>query len=110
VDVSPFSPHYLPMTAPSADAALQYECPYEGNVYVLIIRNALHIPSKNNNLIPPFMMREVGLIVEDTPEIQVRDPDVNDHTITFPETDSEYRWRFGFFVIFPNQHAIEGNP
>jgi hypothetical protein len=27
VDVSPFSPHYSPTTAPLVDAALQYECP-----------------------------------------------------------------------------------
>lgn len=102
VDVSPFSPHYPPTTAPLVDAALQYECPYDGNVYVLIIRNALHIPSMDNNLIPPFMMREAGLLVKDTPKIQVRDPDVNDHAITFPETGFRIPLAlWGVFSYFP---------
>jgi hypothetical protein len=102
VDVSPFSPHYAPTTAPLVDAAVQYECPYDGNTYVLIIRNALHIPSMTHNLIPPFMMREAGLEVKDTPKIQVRDPDVGDHAITFPETGFRIPLAlWGIFSYFP---------
>jgi hypothetical protein len=102
VDVSPFSPHYPPTTAPLVDAALQYECPYDGKIYILIIRNALHIPSMTHNLIPPFMMREAGLEVKDTPKIQVRDPDVGDHAITFPETGFRIPLAlWGIFSYFP---------
>jgi len=39
-----------------------------------------------NNLLPPFMMREAGVDVRDTPKIQVEDPTEEDHAITFPET------------------------
>jgi hypothetical protein len=32
------------LTARMVDAAIRYECPYNGNEYILIIRNAIHIP------------------------------------------------------------------
>jgi hypothetical protein len=39
--------------------------------YLLIVRNALHVPSMQHNLIPPFIMREAGLVVNDVPKMQV---------------------------------------
>ena len=38
-----------------------------------------------NNLIPPFILREAGLQVKDMPKIHVKDPNTSDHAITFPE-------------------------
>ena len=55
-------------------------------LHVLIIRNA-HLPSMKHNLVPPFMIREEGIQVNDTPKIQVNDPTTSDHSIYFPETD-----------------------
>ena len=37
--------------------------------YILIIRNALHVKSMDHNLLPPFIAREAGLIVNDVPRI-----------------------------------------
>ena len=34
-DVSAFTPDYEPMKVPIVDAAVQYECPYQGTVYIL---------------------------------------------------------------------------
>ena len=59
-DVSPFTPDYNSMEIPIVDAAIQYDCPYTDKRYILVIRNALHVPSMSNNLIPPFMTREMG--------------------------------------------------
>ena len=50
VDVRPFTPQYRSMEAELVDAALLYECPYEGKSHILIIRNAIHIDSMENNL------------------------------------------------------------
>ena len=74
------------MQGPIVDAAVQYDCPYDGQTYILVIRNALHVPSMRNNLLPPFILREAGVRVQDTPKIQVNDPTVEDHSIYFPET------------------------
>ena len=57
VDVSPFTPDYTPLEQVEVvDAALEYECQFTGKVHLLIVRNALHVPSMENNLIPPFIM------------------------------------------------------
>ena len=65
------------------DGALAYDCPYSRQTYILIVRNALHIPSMENNLIPPFIMREGGVVLNDVPKFQCKDLTVEDHTISF---------------------------
>jgi hypothetical protein len=86
-DVNPFTPDYDSMQIPIVDAAVQYECPYDGQSYIFVIRNALHVPSMRNNLIPPFVMREAGIRVNDTPKIQTTEPTEEDHSIYFPDSD-----------------------
>ena len=44
VDVAPFTPDYKPICVELVDAALKYECPYSGEVKILIIRRGLHVP------------------------------------------------------------------
>lgn len=68
VDVTPFSPDYSPLQAKLIDCAVQYDCPYNGRTYMLLIRNAIYVPSMTNNLIPPFIMREAGVVVNDIPK------------------------------------------
>ena len=57
-DVNPFIPDYNSTQVDIVDAVVQYECPYNGETYILVIRNTLYIPSMKNNLIPPFVMRK----------------------------------------------------
>ena len=54
---------------PIIDAGFAYDCPYTMKTYLLIVRNALHVKSMKNNLIPPFIMREAGHVVNDVPRI-----------------------------------------
>ena len=61
VDVSPFTPDYKPLTVPLVDAMVKYDNPYDRKTYILVLRNALYVPSMDHNLIPPFMLREMGL-------------------------------------------------
>ena len=60
VDVRPFTPQYQSMEAELVDAALLYECPYEGKSHILLIRNAIHVDSMDNNLIPPLSCGKQG--------------------------------------------------
>lgn len=102
VDVAPFTPDYKPISVTVVDAALQYDCPFSGEEYILVVRNALYVPSMSNNLIPPFMLREAGLEVREVPKIQVANPTEADHAITFPETGFRiplFLW--GIFSYFP---------
>jgi hypothetical protein len=73
------------MQVPIVDAAVQYDCPYDSQSYILVIQNALHVPSMRNNLLPPFILREAGIRVQDTPKkIQVTDPTVDNHFDILP--------------------------
>ena len=103
--VNPFTPEYDALTeVPIVDAAVLYECPYSGKEYILLVRNALHVPAMVNNLIPPFVMREAGILVNDTPKIQLKDPTVDDHTILFEETNFRIPLSlWGIFSYFPTR-------
>jgi hypothetical protein len=94
-DVSAFTPDYKPMEVRIVDAAVQYECPYSSETYVLVIRNALHVPSMKSNLIPPFIMRETGIQVNETAKIHRDDPSVEIIRYISQRRSSGYLWRYG---------------
>ena len=102
VDVSPFTPDYKPLTVPLVDATVKYDNPYNGKSYILVLWNALHVLSMDNNLIPPFMWREMGVTVNDVPKIQKENPTVDDHAITFAEMGFRIPLSlWGIFLYFP---------
>ena len=43
VEVSPFSPDYEPIRVKLVDAAVLYEDPYNGEEYILVLRNVLYV-------------------------------------------------------------------
>ena len=95
VDVSPFTPDYKLLTMPLVDATVKYDNPYDGKTYILVLHNALYVPSMDHNLIPPFMLREMGVTVNDVPKIHKEDPSVDDHAITLWRWDLEYHCHCG---------------
>ena len=86
VDVAPFTPDYKTIGVELVDAALKYECPYSGETKILIIRRGLYVPSMSNNLLPPFMLREAGITINEVPKIHVSSPTEEHHSIMFQET------------------------
>ena len=101
-DVSPFTPDYASMQIRVVDAAVQYDCQYTGKSYILVIRNALHVPAMKHNLLPPFILREAGIVVQETPKIHVDEPTINDHLLLFPETGFRIPMSlWGVFTYFP---------
>ena len=107
VDVIPFSPDYPALEAKLVDAVVQYECPYNQEIYMLIIRNAIYVPSIEVNLIPPFIMREARIIVNDVTKIQTHDPSSEDHAIIFQETGFRIPLKLnGIFSYFPTMKPM----
>ena len=52
-----------------------------------MLSNFLSVPSMDNNLIAPFILRESGLVVKETAKIHAMDPSMEDHSIYFPNFD-----------------------
>lgn len=86
---------------PVVDAVVCYEDPYSNERYLLLCYNALYIPSMSHHLIPPFILREAGLKVNDVPKIQSPDPDEETHTIRDSDTGMRIQLQLnGIFSYF----------
>ena len=66
---------------PIVDAGIAYELPQSGQTYLLVVRNYLCVPSMEHNLIPPFILREAGLLLNDTPKIHCNVSSAEDHSM-----------------------------
>ena len=82
--------------------------------YLLVVQNALYIESMTHNLIPPFIMREAGLVVNDTCRIHSPSVEENTHTIHNPKTGLVINLQLeGIFSIFdtrvPNDLDFESD-
>ena len=99
---------------PIVDGVCAYDCPKDGQTYLLVGRNVLHVPSMDHNLVPPFILREAGLEVNEKPKIHCNEATVQDHSIY--DSNSGLRIPLeldGIFSTFPtrvlNQEEME-NP
>ena len=80
--VSSFNPEYESLKeAPIVDAAFAYDCPVTDNFFILVFHNDLSVLSMERNLVPPLILREAAVEVNDTPKIRVKDPTIHDHCI-----------------------------
>ena len=81
-NVGPFSEQLGKIkNVPIVDCVIAHDCPYTGKTIFLAMYNALYIPSMKENLVPPFVVRRQGHIVNDVPKIQVLDPTEDDHCL-----------------------------
>ncbi len=69
---------------------MAYDCPYTMKTYILTARNAVHIHSMSHNIIPPFVMYEAGLRVNDVPRIHTKPDKLKNkmHSIVATEADN----------------------
>ena len=114
-DVRPFSSDCSKLeSVPIVDAAVAYDCPYSMVTYILAVKNALHVPSMEHNLIPPFILREAGLVVNDVPKIHTKRDDlsVETHCVVANKEDNGIDLRIpmkldGVFSYFPTRKLTE---
>jgi hypothetical protein len=102
-DVKPFSPDCNTLQKVKIiDAAIKWTCPNTDVEYILLVMNALYVPANENNLTPPFLMREAGIVVNDVPKIHMDNPQVEDHSLYFKEKDLRIPMSLdGIFSYFP---------
>ena len=68
------------------DVALAYKNPSTLMTYLLVMQNVLLIPLMDHNLLPPFLVREASLFLDETPKFQSTDLLKDNHTIFYEET------------------------
>ena len=106
--VNPFSDSLGQATdVPICDIAVSYDC-MTGEVpetFILIFQNALVIPDMDHNLIPPFILRESGHIVNECPKFQCPKPTLEDHCIVANGDDSTIRIPLQLHGIFSFFHT-----
>ena len=89
------------------DVAIAYDDPYSSRTFLLVIRNALLISSMDHNLLPPFLVREASLFLDETPKFQSTDLTQDNHTIFDEETGMMIHLQLnGAFSYFPTQLLI----
>ena len=68
---------------PIVDAMLAYDCGRTNQVYLLVLRNVLYIERMDDNLIPPFILRDARLTSNKRAKIHCKEGTVTeeDHTI-----------------------------
>jgi hypothetical protein len=84
-DVSPFASTYEPMTnVPIVKAALGYHHPVNGELFILVLNQALFFGDAiENMLLCPMQIRQHGVTVDDCP-VQFGG---KSHSISFPDED-----------------------
>ena len=97
-EVNAFAKECGVLQIPIIDAAIVFEDPYNGNIYFVEMRNALYVESMDHHLIPPFIMREAGLIVNDVAKIHCKRHTQEDHSII--NQDSKLHIRLRLDIIF----------
>ena len=91
-EVVPFDPSIgSKKSVPIVDGDVAYDSSTTNKTYILLFRNALYIPTLETNLVPPFVMREAGLIVNDIPRIHDPNPSDDSHCIRTDGRDSDLR-------------------
>ena len=90
------------------DDVIEYDCTSSGETYLLDVRNALCVPTIYINLIPPFVLREAGLLLNYTPKIHCKDPSVEDHSLFDEETGPRIPFTLnGTFSMFETRSLTE---
>ena len=105
VDAAPFTPDYKPFSVELMDAALKNECLYSGEIKILIIRRGLHVPSMTHSLLPPFMLREAGITINEVPKLHATFPTEEYHAITFQEKNLNSFIATWPILLFPHKQA-----
>ena len=82
-DVSAFSPTIETTSLPIVDAVIVYDCPFRLQSYLLMVRNAIYVAEMEHNLIPPFLLREANIQVNDCAKIHATKATEQHHSILF---------------------------
>ena len=79
--INDFTDQVGTISLPIVYAAVEYDCPWSQNTYILIARNILSVPSMDHNQIPPFILHEAGIKSNNTAMIHLNEYSIDEHDI-----------------------------
>ena len=71
--VAAFLPTLEPMKIPIVDVCIKWIDPQTDKTHFLVFKDALYVEQMEHNLIPPFLLREAGWIVNEVARIHCHD-------------------------------------
>ncbi len=108
--VTPFSSNLPTMDMVEiGDVTIAYNDPISLQMYLLVMRNALLIPTMDHNLIPPFLIWLAGLQVDETPKHQLASPTVDNHPIYDSETGMRIHLKLNKPIGPAAQKSVKGH-
>ena len=108
--VAAFSPTLEPMKIPIVDVCVKWIDPLSDDTHFLVFKDALYVEQMDHNLIPPFLLREAGWIVNEVARIHCHDL-VTDHFHCILHETKEIRIPLGLngvFSYFPTLRPCMG--
>lgn len=87
--VSGYDPNGPAQELKTISAALAYDDPSTGNTTILVVHQALYVPTMDHALLSPLQMRVNGIQVNECPKHLCLDPDETTHSIIIPDQDDE---------------------
>ena len=87
VIVEGYDPALGTKTYATVSGVLAYDDPVTGEVYHLVINQAIHIPHLDHHLLCPMQCRVNDVVVDNTPKFLASDPTDNTHALTIKDPD-----------------------
>ncbi len=86
------------------DVTIAFGNPFSGKMCLLIMKNVLLIPSMDHNPLPPFLVQETLLFLDETPKFQFTALLLENHTIHDDKTGSRIHLQLnGTFLYFESK-------
>jgi hypothetical protein len=89
VNVSGFDPSQPARSAKIVDCAVKYICPGTGDIIMLTINQALHIPELEHVLLCSMQCRVNGVVIDECPKFMASNPIDSTHSITIQNDNSD---------------------
>jgi hypothetical protein len=87
VVVKSYDPSLRTKTYATISGGLAYDDPMTGEVYHLVINQAIHIPHLDHHLLCPMQCQVNDMIVDNTPKFLMSDPTDHMHALTIKDPD-----------------------
>ena len=88
------------MKVPVFTAAVAYDYEYTVKTYIFVIYNAFYLRNMDTNLVPPIMIRILGLDVDECPKFLSGKPMESNHSVYFLMSDIRLSFKLETTILY----------